>query len=179
MRFVPVKSPQQQSTLMLHEARDPLIGQRTALINALRGHFAKLGIVVAQGASNTRQLIAYLKDETNSDLPDTARVALQPLAVMLVGIEAQIAKRAPSGHSKSAGRQTRTDAGTSAEVKKDKILKNPSYRLAFGLPQRLLVSAGESALPLATYEVRSGARYIQIPLNSHLSSTVAAPRQTE
>ena len=51
MRFVPVKSPQQQSTLMLHGARDLLIGQRTALINALRGHFAELGIVVAQGGS--------------------------------------------------------------------------------------------------------------------------------
>jgi transposase len=92
MRFVPVKSPQQQSTLMLHGARDLLIGQRTALINALRGHFAELGIVVAQGARNTRHLIGYLQDETNSDLPDPARVALQPLAAMRVGIEAQIAK---------------------------------------------------------------------------------------
>jgi transposase len=92
MRFVPVKSPQQQSTLMLHGARDLLIGQQTALINALRGPFAELGIVVAQGARNTRHLIGYLQDETNSDLPDTARVALQPLAAMRVGIEAQIAK---------------------------------------------------------------------------------------
>jgi transposase len=92
MRFVPVKSPQQQSTLMLHGARDLLIGQRTALINALRGHFAELGIVVAQGARNTRQLIGYLQDEANPDLPDTARMALQPLATMLLEIEAQIAR---------------------------------------------------------------------------------------
>ena len=92
MRFVPVKSPQQQSTLMLHGARDLLIGQRTALINALRGHFAELGIVVAQGARNTRQLIAYLQDETNPGLPDTARIALRPLAAMLMEIERQIAK---------------------------------------------------------------------------------------
>ena len=73
-------------------ARDLLIGQRTALINALRGHFAELGIVVAQGARNTRQLIAYLQEETNPDLPDTARIALQPLAAMLMEIEAQIAR---------------------------------------------------------------------------------------
>jgi transposase len=92
MRFVPVKSPQQQSTLMLHGARDLLIGQRTALINALRGHFAELGIVVAQGARNTRQLIAYLQDETSPDLPATARMALQPSATMLLWIEAQIAR---------------------------------------------------------------------------------------
>jgi transposase len=92
MRFVPVKSPQQQSTLMLHGARDLLIGQRTALINALRGHFAELGIVVAQGARNPRQLIAYLQDETHPDLPATARMALQPWATMLLGIETQIAR---------------------------------------------------------------------------------------
>ncbi|WP_114949213.1 IS110 family transposase [Microvirga calopogonii] len=91
MRFVPVKSPQQQSTLMLHGARDLLIGQRTALINALRGHFAELGIVVAQGARNTRQLIAFLH-EANPDFPAPARTALQSLATMLVEIEAQIAK---------------------------------------------------------------------------------------
>jgi transposase len=91
MRFVPVKTPQQQSTLMLHGVRDLLIGQRTALINALRGHFAELGIVVAQGARNTRQLIALLHEEANP-LPVTARVALQPLAAMLVDIEAQIAQ---------------------------------------------------------------------------------------
>jgi transposase len=92
MRFVPVKSQQQQSTLMLHGARDLLIGQRTALINALRGHFAELGIVVAQGARNTRQLIAFLHEEANPDFPAAARTALQPLAAMLLGIEAQIAK---------------------------------------------------------------------------------------
>ena len=91
MRFVPVKSPQQQSTLMLHGARDLLIGQRTALINALRGHFAELGIVVAQGARNTRQLLAFLHED-NPDFPTAARIALQPLATMLLGIEAQIAK---------------------------------------------------------------------------------------
>src|SRR3954451_16663463 len=92
MRFGHVKSPQQQGTLMLHRARDLLIGQRTALINALRGHFAELGIVVAQGARNTRQLIAFLHEEASPDLPVTARVALQPLAAVLDEIEAQIAR---------------------------------------------------------------------------------------
>jgi transposase len=61
---------------MLHGARDLLIGQRTALINALRGHLAELGIVVAQGTRNTRQLMAYLQDETNPDLLDPAWMAL-------------------------------------------------------------------------------------------------------
>ena len=43
MRFVPVKSEAQQATCMLHRVRDQLIGQRTATINALRGHLAELG----------------------------------------------------------------------------------------------------------------------------------------
>jgi transposase len=92
MRFVPAKSPQQQSTLMLHGARDLLIGQGTALTNALRGHFAELGFVVAQWARNTRQLIAYLQDEDNPDRPATARIALCPQAAMLGEIEAPIVK---------------------------------------------------------------------------------------
>ena len=49
MRFVPVKSAEQQSVLMLHRVRALLIRQRTMLINALRAHLAEFGIVAAQG----------------------------------------------------------------------------------------------------------------------------------
>jgi transposase len=48
MRFVPIKSIDQQAVLMLHRSRDVLIGQRTALVNALRGHFDELGTVESQ-----------------------------------------------------------------------------------------------------------------------------------
>ena len=92
MRFVPVKSVDQQATLMLHSARELVVSQRTALINALRGHFAEFGIVVAQGARNAKLLIAIIHDENDADLPGGARAALQPLASMLIDIEAQIAR---------------------------------------------------------------------------------------
>jgi transposase len=49
MRFVQIKSVEQQARLMLHRARDLLMRHRTQLINALRAHMAELGIVVAQG----------------------------------------------------------------------------------------------------------------------------------
>ena len=49
MRFVPVKSAEQQARLMQHRARDLLMRQRTQLINALRAHLAELGIAAAQG----------------------------------------------------------------------------------------------------------------------------------
>lgn len=77
---------------MQHRARDLLISQRTALINALRGHFAELGIVVAQGARNVRQLLARIDDESDAALPAPARLALKPLATMLTAIDAEIAK---------------------------------------------------------------------------------------
>ena len=41
MRFVPLKTAEQQSALMMHRARDLLIRQRTMLVNALRGHLAE------------------------------------------------------------------------------------------------------------------------------------------
>ena len=49
MRFVQVKSAEQQGRLMLHRARDLLMRQRTQVINALRAHLAELGIAAAQG----------------------------------------------------------------------------------------------------------------------------------
>jgi transposase len=47
MRFVAIKTEEQQATLMLHKTRDLLVRQRTMLINALRGHLTEYGIVSA------------------------------------------------------------------------------------------------------------------------------------
>src|SRR5262245_22287160 len=52
MRFVPIKSAEQQSMLMLHRARDLLIRQRTQLTNALRAHLAELGLVAVKGVKD-------------------------------------------------------------------------------------------------------------------------------
>jgi transposase len=49
MRFVPIKSEQQQSGWMLHRGRQLLVRQRTMLSNAIRGHMAELGIISAKG----------------------------------------------------------------------------------------------------------------------------------
>ena len=49
MRFVQIKSTEQQGRLMLHRARDLLMRQRTQVINAVRAHLAELGIVAVQG----------------------------------------------------------------------------------------------------------------------------------
>src|SRR6478672_8231846 len=57
MRFVPVKSREQQAAILLHRARDLLIRQRTQLVNALRAHLAEFGIVGPQGIWNVKHLV--------------------------------------------------------------------------------------------------------------------------
>ena len=49
MRFVPVKTEEQQSVLVLHRSRDLLMRQRTMMLNAIRAHLAEFGIIAAQG----------------------------------------------------------------------------------------------------------------------------------
>ncbi|EIM24407.1 IS110 family RNA-guided transposase [Microvirga lotononidis] len=91
MRFVPVKSAEQQSVLMLHRVRALLIRQRTMLVNALRGHLAEFGIIVAQGISRIRELIAILTDESaDAVLPPLARRALAPLVDQLLDLQPRI-----------------------------------------------------------------------------------------
>jgi transposase len=48
-RFVPVRSIDNQAELMRHRARELLAGQRTAALNALRGHLAEIGLIAPQG----------------------------------------------------------------------------------------------------------------------------------
>jgi transposase len=76
MRFVAIKSTDQQSVLMLHRSRDLLIRQRTMLANALRGHLSEFGIVVAKGIQNVQKLVAIVGDYGDSRLPDVARAVL-------------------------------------------------------------------------------------------------------
>ena len=65
MRFVPVKTAEQQAVLMLHRTRDLLVRQRTQLINAMRAHLAELGLVAPRGGAGLQALIVVLKDGTN------------------------------------------------------------------------------------------------------------------
>ena len=90
MRFVPAKSAEQQSALMLHRSRDLLIRQRTMLANALRGHLAELGIVAAQGLRKLPTLIEVLLDETDRRIPAMARQVLGVLVAQLQDLQTRI-----------------------------------------------------------------------------------------
>jgi transposase len=90
MRFVPLKSADQQAVLMLHRTRALLIRQQTMLANAFRAHLAEFGIVVAQGIRHVRALIEKVFGEDTVDLPALARTALRPLVAQLMELRLQI-----------------------------------------------------------------------------------------
>ena len=80
-RFVPVKSPEQQSLLMLHRTRLLIVRQCTMAANALRAHLAELGLVANPGIRNLMKLIARAFDEESPDpaVPEMAQTALSVL----------------------------------------------------------------------------------------------------
>ncbi len=82
MRFVPVKSAEQQAVLMLHRARNLLVRQRTMLVNALRAHMAEFGIIAPQGLRNVEDLVGELAHEQGR-LPELARSILQMVVAQL------------------------------------------------------------------------------------------------
>src|SRR5471032_596254 len=90
MRFVPIKSVEQQSALMLHRTRDLLIRQRTQLINALRAHLAELGLVAAKGHEGLHQLVMAVAESSDERLPSNARFACQALVAQLHTVQTQI-----------------------------------------------------------------------------------------
>ena len=92
MRFVAVKTRDQQAVLMLHKVRDLLVRQRTMLINALRGHLAEFGIVAAQGAAGVTSAIAQFRTE-QADLPELARSAIRRLIGQIEAVAEEV-KRA-------------------------------------------------------------------------------------
>src|SRR5678815_2759232 len=58
MRFVPIKTADQQAAVLLHRGRERLVRQRTMLVNALRAHLAEFGVIAPQGLRNVGKLIA-------------------------------------------------------------------------------------------------------------------------
>lgn len=92
MRFVPVKTKEQQAVLMLHRARELLVRQQTMTVNAIRAHLAEFGIVVAQGIQNVGKAVAIIEDEADARLPDIARETLHILTLQFGVLKERIAE---------------------------------------------------------------------------------------
>ncbi|MGY3396273.1 transposase [Bradyrhizobium sp. USDA 3311] len=72
MRFVAVKSEEQQAAAIVFRARDLLVRQRTQTINALRGHLTEFGVVAAQGPFHVAKLVSAIIGH-DTDIPELAR----------------------------------------------------------------------------------------------------------
>src|SRR3974390_2282319 len=90
MRFVPIKTQEQQTGLMLHRTRQVLVRQRTMLSNAIRGHMAELGIISAKGRNGTAELLQIIGDAANDLIPPVARFCLDLLARQYLNLSAEV-----------------------------------------------------------------------------------------
>jgi len=88
MRFVPVKTAEQQAALMLVGVRDRLIRNRTQLSNAIRGHAAEFGLTAAKGMAHLVPLLDHIKADEN--LPALARELFAMQAEEYARLQAQI-----------------------------------------------------------------------------------------
>jgi len=90
MRFVPIKTADQQAALMLVGLRDRLIRNRTQLSNAIRGYAAEFGLTAANGLANLRPLLERI--QADEGVPDLARELFGAQAEEYAQLEEQIAE---------------------------------------------------------------------------------------
>jgi transposase len=91
MRFVPIKTAEQQAALLVHRGRERLVRQRTALVNALRAHLAEFGVIAPLGLRNVARLISIVRDESDARLPGLAREVLRVLAEQVEQLQTAVA----------------------------------------------------------------------------------------
>ncbi len=91
MRFVPVKTCEQQGQLSVHRLREGFKEERTALINRIRGLLAEFGLVFAQGPDALRLVLASVIEDASNEIPGVARLALQRAHLHWIDIDLQIA----------------------------------------------------------------------------------------
>jgi transposase len=92
MRFVPVKTIEQQSMCQLHRIRQLLVKQKTMHINALRGHLAELGIVRGQGRGNASAILRLIEDATEEAVPTKIRGQLRHLVELMRDLHHRLAE---------------------------------------------------------------------------------------
>jgi len=91
MRFVAIKTEQQQAAVGIHRVRDLLMKQHTMLRNQLRGLMAEFGVVAAKGQRGLNELLAILADPEDQRIPNPLREGLTAIAETLRGIDRKLA----------------------------------------------------------------------------------------
>jgi transposase len=91
MRFVPVKTVEQQSARAIHRARDLLVRQRTQAANAVRGLLYEMGLIASKGREGIATLIEQI-EAADAAIPPTLLVSLRPLAAQWRALDAEVAR---------------------------------------------------------------------------------------
>jgi len=91
MRFVPVKTAEQQGQLTVHRLREGFKEERTALINRIRGLLVEFGLSFPQSPEALRGALADVVEDASNELPGVARLALQRAHLHWLEIEVQLA----------------------------------------------------------------------------------------
>jgi transposase len=108
MRFVAIKTLDQQAVQVLHRTRELLVTQRTRAINALRAHLAEFGWIFAQGHVGLAQAMGMVKEAQDADIPAFARTVLCVLVSQIEDLKQELAmldKQMISWHRTSADSQ--------------------------------------------------------------------------
>jgi transposase len=92
MRFVPIKTPDEQAACMMLKTRELFVRQRSQTANAMRAHLAELGIIAAAGMTSIAKLILILRDADDARLPAAARAALLEMAEQIEMLNARVEK---------------------------------------------------------------------------------------
>jgi transposase len=92
MRFVAIKSEEQQASALVFRTRDLLVRQRTQLINAIRGHLTEYGWVAPKGPSHVAMLSDLLDAEMGSSLPEAARPMFRTMLDLLDVLNSKISE---------------------------------------------------------------------------------------
>jgi transposase len=92
MRFVPIKTVDQQAVLALHRARQGMVKARTAQANQIRGLLSEFGLIVPQGIAHLYERVPLLLDEAKNELPGVFRELVQRLLDHLKELNQQVGK---------------------------------------------------------------------------------------
>ena len=90
MRFVPIKSVEQQSVLALHTVRQGFVKARTAQANQIRGLLAEFGIIIPQGISHIATSLPEILEDGENGLPGTFRQLIERLGAHLKELDRQV-----------------------------------------------------------------------------------------
>ncbi|MGL4092029.1 IS110 family transposase [Agrobacterium cavarae] len=105
MRFVPIKTLDQQAAVTIFKTRSLFISQRTQLVNALRGHLAEAGLIAARGIRNARKLVKLMDSATDAVLPVVTKQALADVSEQMLRLDDLVIKLDKEIERRAAGDQ--------------------------------------------------------------------------